>query len=77
MGDPEVLAEAAAAASLGLDTALRAGGEIARDGPIKAAALRLLGAGANKAPGRRRQPAPVRGRAALGGGWARSAAYWA
>jgi hypothetical protein len=37
MGDPEVLAEAAAAASRGLDAALRAGGEIARDGPMEGA----------------------------------------
>jgi len=50
LDDPEVLAEAAAAASLGLDGALRAGGDIARDGRMEAAALRLLGAGANKLP---------------------------
>ena len=50
LDDPEVLAEAAAAASLGLDAALGASGDIARDGPMEAAALRLLGAGANKLP---------------------------
>jgi len=45
-----VLAEAAAAGSLGLDAALGASGDIARDGPMEAAALRLLGEGANKLP---------------------------
>jgi len=50
LDDPEVLADAAAAASLGLDAALGASGDIARDGPMEAAALRLLGAGANKLP---------------------------
>ena len=43
LDDPEVLADAGAAASLGLDAALQAGGDIARDGPMEAAALRLLG----------------------------------
>src|SRR5205807_4430372 len=48
--DPEVLAEAAAAAGLGLDGCLRAAGDIARDGPLEAAGRRLLAAGADRLP---------------------------
>ena len=50
LDDPEVLAEAAAAAGLGLDDALHAGGDVARDGPMEATARRLLGAGADRLP---------------------------
>jgi 2-hydroxychromene-2-carboxylate isomerase len=48
--DPEVLAEAAAAAGLGLDECLRAAGDVARDGPLEAAGRRLLAAGADGLP---------------------------
>ena len=50
LDDPEILAEAAAAAGLGLDGCLRAAGEVRRDGPIEAAGLRLLSAGADRLP---------------------------
>jgi 2-hydroxychromene-2-carboxylate isomerase len=48
--DPEILAEAAAAADLGLDECLRAAGELRRDGPMEQAALRLLAQGADALP---------------------------
>jgi 2-hydroxychromene-2-carboxylate isomerase len=48
--DPEILAEAAAAADLGLDECLRAAGELRRDGPMERAALRLLARGADALP---------------------------
>jgi 2-hydroxychromene-2-carboxylate isomerase len=48
--DPEILAEAAAAADLGLDECLRAAGELRRDGPMERAALRLLAQGADELP---------------------------
>jgi 2-hydroxychromene-2-carboxylate isomerase len=48
--DPEVLAEAAAAAGLGLEECLRAAGNVARDGPLEAAGRRLLAAGADRLP---------------------------
>ena len=48
--DPEILAEAAAAADLGLDECLRAAGELRRDGPMEQAALRLLAQGADVLP---------------------------
>jgi 2-hydroxychromene-2-carboxylate isomerase len=48
--DPEILAEAAAAADLGLDECLRAAGELRRDGPMERAALRLLAHGADELP---------------------------
>jgi 2-hydroxychromene-2-carboxylate isomerase len=47
---PEVLAEAAAAANLGLDDALEAAGDIGRDGPMEEAARRLLARGADRLP---------------------------
>jgi 2-hydroxychromene-2-carboxylate isomerase len=50
MDDPEILAEAAAAADLGLDECLRAAGELRRDGPMERAALRLLAQGADALP---------------------------
>jgi 2-hydroxychromene-2-carboxylate isomerase len=50
LDDPEVLAEAAAAAGLGLDGALHAAGDVARDGAMEAAARRLLSAGADRLP---------------------------
>ena len=48
--DPEILAEAAAAAGIALDDALHAAGDVVRDGPIEAAAGMLLTAGAQRLP---------------------------
>jgi 2-hydroxychromene-2-carboxylate isomerase len=48
--DPEVLAEAAAAAGLGLDECLCAAGDVKRDGALEAAGRRLLAAGADQLP---------------------------
>ena len=48
--DPEILAEAAAAADLGLAECLQAAGELRRDGPMEQAALRLLSQGADALP---------------------------
>lgn len=48
--DPEILAEAAAAAGLGLSDCLHAAGELRRDGPLEQAALRLLSQGADALP---------------------------
>lgn len=50
LDDPEVIAEAAAAAGLGLDDALRTAGEVERDGPMERTALRLLRRGADELP---------------------------
>lgn len=50
LNDPEVLAEAAAAAGLPLDGCLRAAGDVARDGPLEEAGRRLLAAGADRLP---------------------------
>jgi 2-hydroxychromene-2-carboxylate isomerase len=48
--DPEILAEAAAAAGVGLDECLRAAGDCSRDGAMEAAGRRLLAAGADRLP---------------------------
>jgi len=48
--DPEILAEAAAAAGIGLRETLAAAGDIARDGPIEEAGRVLLAAGAARLP---------------------------
>jgi 2-hydroxychromene-2-carboxylate isomerase len=50
LDDPEVIAEAAAAAGLALDDALAAAGELRRDGPMERTALRLLRRGADELP---------------------------
>src|SRR3954451_5995424 len=50
LDDPEVIAEAAAAAGLALDDALRAASQVRRDGPMERAALRLLRRGADELP---------------------------
>jgi 2-hydroxychromene-2-carboxylate isomerase len=50
LDDPEVLAEAAAAAGLGLSEVLAAAGDRSRDGEMEATALRLLAQGANRLP---------------------------
>jgi 2-hydroxychromene-2-carboxylate isomerase len=48
--DPEILAEAAAAAGIGLDEALRAAGDVGRDGAIEETGRILLAAGAVQLP---------------------------
>jgi 2-hydroxychromene-2-carboxylate isomerase len=50
LNDPEVLAEAAAAAGIGLEPCLRAAGDAGRDGELEAAGRRLLAAGADRLP---------------------------
>jgi 2-hydroxychromene-2-carboxylate isomerase len=50
LDDPEILAEAAAAAGIGMEGCLQAVGEIRRDGAIEAAGRRLLSAGADRLP---------------------------
>jgi 2-hydroxychromene-2-carboxylate isomerase len=48
--DPEILAEAAAAAGIGMDGCLQAVGDISRDGAIESAGRRMLAAGADRLP---------------------------
>jgi 2-hydroxychromene-2-carboxylate isomerase len=50
LDDPEALAEAAAAAGLGLEECLQAAGDLRRDGPLERAGLRLLAQGADELP---------------------------
>jgi 2-hydroxychromene-2-carboxylate isomerase len=50
LDDPEVIAEAAAAAGLGLDDALAAAAEVGRDGGMERTAMRLLRRGADELP---------------------------
>jgi 2-hydroxychromene-2-carboxylate isomerase len=50
LNDPEVLAEAAAAAGIPLDACLRAAGDVSRDGPLEQAGRRLLALGATRLP---------------------------
>jgi 2-hydroxychromene-2-carboxylate isomerase len=50
LDDPEVLAEAAAAAGLGLSEVLAAAGDRSRDGLMEDTALRLLAQGADRLP---------------------------
>ncbi|HEY3020713.1 MAG TPA: hypothetical protein VGJ32_10990 [Solirubrobacteraceae bacterium] len=50
LDDPEVLAEAAAAAGVGLRECLRAAGDVARDAEIEDEARRLAAAGADRLP---------------------------
>ena len=50
LDDPEVIAEAAAAAGLPLADALAAAGQLRRDGPMERTALRLLRRGADELP---------------------------
>jgi len=51
--EPDILAEAAAAAGIGLGEALAAAGDLGRDGAIEAAGLSLLAAGAVQLPAMR------------------------
>lgn len=48
--EPEILAEASAAAGIELEDMLEAAGDPARDGPLEAAGRRLLAAGADRLP---------------------------
>jgi 2-hydroxychromene-2-carboxylate isomerase len=50
LDDPEILAEAAAAAGLSLNGCLRAAGDVRHDGAIEAAGRRMLSAGADRLP---------------------------
>jgi 2-hydroxychromene-2-carboxylate isomerase len=50
LDDPEILAEAAAAAGIRLEHGLRAAGDARRDGAAEAAGRRLLAAGADRLP---------------------------
>jgi 2-hydroxychromene-2-carboxylate isomerase len=50
LNDPEALAEAAAAAGIGLDDCLRAARDPGRDGPLEGTARRLLAMGADRLP---------------------------
>ena len=50
LDDPEILAEAAAAAGLALDDCLEAAGDAARDGATEQAGRALLAAGADRLP---------------------------
>ncbi|MEA2311787.1 MAG: hypothetical protein QOE28_1755 [Solirubrobacteraceae bacterium] len=50
LDDPEILAEAAAAARIGMQNCLKAVGEVRRDGAIEAAGRRLLAVGADRLP---------------------------
>ena len=50
LDDPEILAEAAAAAGIGLDQCLQAAGDVGLDGAIEANGRRLLAAGADRLP---------------------------
>ncbi len=50
LADPEVLAEAAAVAGIGLEECLHAAGDVSRDGPLEAAGRGLLVAGAERLP---------------------------
>jgi 2-hydroxychromene-2-carboxylate isomerase len=50
LDDPEVLAEAAAAAGLGLPEVMAAAGDRSRDGEMEGTALRLLAHGADRLP---------------------------
>src|SRR5918995_3993499 len=51
LDDPELLAEAAAAAGIDMQGWLQALGEVRRDGEIEAAGRRVLGAGGGRGPG--------------------------
>jgi 2-hydroxychromene-2-carboxylate isomerase len=50
LDDPEILAEAAAAADIGMERVLTAVGDLGRDGAMESAGRRLLAAGADRLP---------------------------
>ena len=63
LDDPETLAEAAAAAGLGLDDTLAAAADLGRDGALEEAARRLLAQGADDLPVLQRRAHALRRRA--------------
>jgi 2-hydroxychromene-2-carboxylate isomerase len=67
LDDPEILAEAAAAAGIGLDRCLRAAGDVRLDGAIEGNARRLLAAGADRLPALRVSRTLVWGEARVSG----------
>jgi 2-hydroxychromene-2-carboxylate isomerase len=66
LDDPEILAEAAAAAGIGLEETLQAARDEARDGQIEANGRRLLAAGADRLPVLRQGRSLVWGEARIG-----------
>jgi 2-hydroxychromene-2-carboxylate isomerase len=50
LNDPEVLAEAAAAAGISLEACLGAAGDMSRDGPLESSGRHLLACGADRLP---------------------------
>jgi 2-hydroxychromene-2-carboxylate isomerase len=66
LDDPEILAEAAAAAGIGLEETLQAAGDRSRDGAIEANGRRLLAAGADRLPVLRYGRSLVWGEARIG-----------
>jgi 2-hydroxychromene-2-carboxylate isomerase len=66
LDDPEILAEAAAAAGIGLEETLQAARDAARDGEIEANGLRLLAAGADRLPVLRQGRSLVWGESRIG-----------
>ena len=61
LDDPEILAEAAAAAGIGMEGCLQAMGDVRRDGAIEVAGRRLLGSGRRPPAGAARRPRPLWG----------------
>lgn len=66
LDDPEILAEAAAAAGIGLEECLQAARDASRDGVIEANGRRLLAAGADRLPVLRQGRSLVWGEARIG-----------
>jgi 2-hydroxychromene-2-carboxylate isomerase len=66
LDDPEILAEAAAAAGIGLEETLQAARDVSRDGQIEANGRRLLAAGADRLPVLRHGRSLVWGEARIG-----------
>ena len=66
LDDPEILAEAAAAAGIGLDETLQAARDVSRDGQIEANGRWLLAAGADRLPVLRQGRSLVWGEARIG-----------
>ena len=66
LDDPEILAEAAAAAGIGLEETLQAARDESRDGAIEANGRRLLAAGADRLPVLRQGRSLVWGEARIG-----------
>ena len=66
LDDPEILAEAAAAAGIGLEETLQAARDVSRDGQIEANGRRLLAAGADRLPVLRHGRSLIWGEARIG-----------